>query len=215
MLSFDERGELMAPDGTVVIKNFELPFTGLALGTYSSAETRMMVQHRGKWTFAAYRWDSDGQDATLLDQGQRATFEIHDEKGTRNLDYDFPSPFTCTTCHGTSGTQLLGLSVAQLQPDYQSGGQFEAQLPALQRVGYIKKIPPVDHSLVDPNDEHAPLDARARSYLHANCSHCHRPGGGSASDGYGPADFYAARRYKDVRCGTGLSRDLDGRRVSY
>src|SRR5207244_126571 len=31
----------------------------------------------------------------------------------------------------------------------------------------------------------APIDARARSYLHGNCSICHRPGGG----GQGNADF--------------------------
>jgi putative heme-binding domain-containing protein len=40
---------------------------------------------------------------------------------------------------------------------------------------------PADFSLVDPADQSAPLDQRARSYLHANCAHCHREhGGGSA-----------------------------------
>ncbi len=35
--------------------------------------------------------------------------------------------------------------------------------------------------LVDPRDESAPLHARARAYLHANCSHCHvRSGGGNS-----------------------------------
>jgi len=29
----------------------------------------------------------------------------------------------------------------------------------------------------DPTDTSASLDARARAYLHANCSGCHRPGG--------------------------------------
>jgi len=32
-------------------------------------------------------------------------------------------------------------------------------------------------SLVRPGDVALPLEARARAYLHANCAHCHQPGG--------------------------------------
>ena len=35
-------------------------------------------------------------------------------------------------------------------------------------------------TLVDPHDAAWPLDARARSYLHANCSHCHLNGGNAS-----------------------------------
>jgi putative heme-binding domain-containing protein len=42
--------------------------------------------------------------------------------------------------------------------------------------------PPAPFTLVDPSDESASLDERARSYLHGTCAHCHRQhGGGSAS----------------------------------
>lgn len=35
--------------------------------------------------------------------------------------------------------------------------------------------------LARPDDPSAPLEARARAYLHANCSHCHRFGGGGTA----------------------------------
>lgn len=34
-----------------------------------------------------------------------------------------------------------------------------------------------------PPDGDGDLDARARAYLHGNCGHCHRPGGGGGASG--------------------------------
>jgi putative heme-binding domain-containing protein len=69
-------------------------------------------------------------------------------------------------------------------------------LLALEAAGVLKRLgannrpaPPLDPGtlakqprLADPADTHAGLDARARAYLHANCGHCHRFGGGGAVD---------------------------------
>ena len=51
-------------------------------------------------------------------------------------------------------------------------GLFDAPLPA------TSGLP----AFADPLGG-APVDARARAYLHANCSHCHRPGGGATNSG--------------------------------
>src|SRR5262249_40239445 len=70
------------------------------------------------------------------------------------------------------------------------------QLVALAEMGLIHRmgqegeaLPPFDadsaakeDKLADPADEGQPLEARARSYLHANCGHCHVFGGGGAVD---------------------------------
>src|SRR5690606_28247282 len=47
--------------------------------------------------------------------------------------------------------------------------------------GYRRQAVPPQRRLVDPADESAPLELRARSYLHANCAQCHVEAGGGNS----------------------------------
>ena len=44
-----------------------------------------------------------------------------------------------------------------------------------------KDVPPPYKKLTNPYDQNASLDDRGRSYLHVNCSHCHRFGGGGSA----------------------------------
>ncbi|HZL91790.1 MAG TPA: PQQ-dependent sugar dehydrogenase [Pirellulaceae bacterium] len=45
----------------------------------------------------------------------------------------------------------------------------------------LSRLPENYRKLVDPYDANQPLEARAKSYLHANCSHCHVEAGGGNS----------------------------------
>src|SRR5262249_35240112 len=65
------------------------------------------------------------------------------------------------------------------------GGVVANQLATLEHIGlFDRKLPAKPEKLVklaDYHDTKASVDDRARSYLHANCSHCHRKwGGGNA-----------------------------------
>jgi uncharacterized repeat protein (TIGR03806 family) len=42
----------------------------------------------------------------------------------------------------------------------------------------LAHAPTDSERLVDPGEENAPIEKRARSYLHANCAQCHQPAGG-------------------------------------
>jgi hypothetical protein len=79
----------------------------------------------------------------------------------------------------------LGVNTAQMNRDHDYGGVVANQLATLEHIGVLdRKLPkpPKDlEKLADYRDPTAGLEARARAYLHANCSHCHRKwGGGNA-----------------------------------
>jgi hypothetical protein len=75
----------------------------------------------------------------------------------------------------------LGLQTGQLNRGRDYGGVTDNQLRAWEHVGVFGGCLPARPAslprFADPSDGGAPLAARARSYLHANCAHCHRPGG--------------------------------------
>jgi hypothetical protein len=88
-------------------------------------------------------------------------------------------------CHTVTGKYTLGVITAQMNKDHNYGGVIANQLATLEHIGmFDRKLPaPVEklEKLADYRDSKADLDARARAYLHANCSHCHRKwGGGNA-----------------------------------
>jgi putative heme-binding domain-containing protein len=85
-------------------------------------------------------------------------------------------------------------------------GAKTSQLDQLAAIGVIAERPVVAASdpsgLVDPHDPAQPLDARARSYLHANCAMCHHPGGNAIVSFYLRRDLPFAQL--NTNKGTGI-----------
>jgi hypothetical protein len=73
-----------------------------------------------------------------------------------------------------------------MNKDHDYGEVKENQLAVLERLGVFKERLPEPPerlpTLVDYQDPRADLNLRARSYLHANCAHCHRKWGGGNAD---------------------------------
>jgi hypothetical protein len=72
-----------------------------------------------------------------------------------------------------------------MNKDHDYGSAIANQLSTLEHLGIFTKPlpkPPADlPQLYDYENDKLPTDARARSYLHANCAHCHMKwGGGNA-----------------------------------
>lgn len=160
-------GDFTFPAGSVLVKQFRL---GGEL-----VETRLLMQHPdGVWAGYSYRWDAQLGDGVLVEGGAVESIQ--------GQDWIFPSTAQCNVCHTAAAGNTLGLEDAQLNRNftYPSTGRTANQLVTLSDIFVLNGIllnPPAPVTLVDPSDSAESLDDRARSYLHTNCSQCHRPGG--------------------------------------
>jgi uncharacterized repeat protein (TIGR03806 family) len=166
-LSVDANDDWVFPPGTVIVKNFRL--NGRLI------ETRHLMRHPdGVWAGYTYEWNAAGTEATRVHGGKTAQID--------GQDWIFPDEAECMRCHTAAAGFSLGPETAQLNRDftYPSTGRTANQLTTLDAVAMFASPigdPAVLPALADPTDAAADLDARARAYLHVNCSQCHRPVG--------------------------------------
>lgn len=174
-VGYSKDGDWRFPAGTVLVKNFGLPS---AQGGRTVIETRVLLcDGKGGVRGGSYRWRRDGSDADLV---KDATTVPLGRAGDAERSWYFPGVEDCRVCHtpGTGG--VLGIKTRQLNRPLEHGG--ENQLVAWQKLGLFRdgpeEIDPAQLPKLSPaGDESASVEARARSFLDANCSNCHRPGG--------------------------------------
>ena len=177
------------PNGTALIQTFALD---LEVGNPTSRhriETRLLTRQQGEWVGYSYIWNDDQTDATLVDTaGTDRTFTIQDSsvpEGSREQSWHYPSREECMSCHSRAANYVLGLTTLQMNKVHNYGTVADNQLRTLNHIGVFKKPlskSPEEYSkLVNPYNPKEPLEARARSYLHAACANCHvHTGGGNA-----------------------------------
>ena len=158
-------GDWQPPNGTVIVKHFRMGDR--------VAETRLFMRHPdGGWAGYTYQWNETQTEATRVRGGLVAPVD--------GQDWVFPSESDCMFCHNQAAGYTLGLETAQLNGDhfYPQTGRTANQIATLNAIHVLTPpIGPDPPAYVDPVDASQPLDARARSYLHANCAICHRPSG--------------------------------------
>jgi uncharacterized repeat protein (TIGR03806 family) len=180
------------PNGTVFVKHFSLETEP---GKKRRLETRLLhvnvlggTEEYGDqvWNGYTYIWNDEGTDAELADKnGVDREYAIKTAAGERKQKWHFPSRAECNLCHTVTAKYALGVNTAQMNRDHDYGGVVVNQLATLEHIGvFTKPLPAAPEKLarlVDPRDEKAGVEDRARAYLQANCSHCHRKwGGGNA-----------------------------------
>lgn len=172
------------PVGAVFAKTFSVPATEPL-----KIETQVSLKDEGgEWQFYTYQWNADGSDAELVDaKGAQREIEFLGSDGKlKKLNWQFGSRTSCRVCHTPWVGEAIGFVESQLRRPHLDSDSWRE----LTRDGYINSAN--DHSpladnrfrgMVAMDDFHQSVDSRARSYLHANCAHCHLFGG-NASTGF-------------------------------
>jgi uncharacterized repeat protein (TIGR03806 family) len=164
------------PNGSVLVQTLSLPDGD----SRKRIETRLLLRQQNEWAGYSYRWNDEQTDATLVPKsGEDIDVALTDGTTT---NWHIPSRAECLSCHSRAVNFVLGLSNLQLNRSYDDHGETENQLASFERIGLIEQAPNEEGpKLVNPYDSALPLEARARSYLHVNCSSCHvEAGGGNA-----------------------------------
>jgi uncharacterized repeat protein (TIGR03806 family) len=160
------------PAGSVLMKTMEL--------AGKPVETRLLMRHPdGGWAGYTYEWDATASSATRVRGGKT--------KFINGQDWIYPSEGQCQQCHTTAAGISLGPETGQLNGNllYPATGRLANQLETLSHVGLLTPAianPENSPLLPSPMDAAHAVDQRARAYLHANCSYCHRPGGPTGMD---------------------------------
>jgi len=165
-------GSWSFPAGTVFVKHFELP---QATGPNHRLETRFLVHGNDDFYYGVtYRWRADNSDADLQDGS------FFNEK-IGNQTWHYPSRSECGQCHNSSANFVLGLKTAQFNRAlyYPATGLTANMVSTLQGLGVFKTPPPAASlpQMPSVHDGTQFAQTRARAYLDANCSQCHRPAG--------------------------------------
>jgi uncharacterized repeat protein (TIGR03806 family) len=179
-ISFSTYGEWYFPSGTVAVKQFDLPVDERDPTVVRRLETRILIRGLdGQVYGATYRWRADQRDAELQSNALQEDIPIIAVDGsTRSQRWSYPGRADCLTCHNRTAGGLLGINTRQLNRPGHDGvnqlaswnaqGLFDPPVET-KRLNDMPRLPAYD-------DEHIPVVDRVRSYLDANCSHCHRPG---------------------------------------
>jgi uncharacterized repeat protein (TIGR03806 family) len=187
VIGFAANGEWTFPAGSVFLKHFELPVDETNPQIRRRLETRLLVRDTNGYVYgASYKWRTDNSDADLVIAGITEPIEIKTATGTRTQNWFYPGRQDCLTCHTTASSGVLGLKTRQLNGSFTyTDGVTANQLHTLGHLGVFdaafddRKIFHYPR-LVSITNTAAALQIRVRSYLDANCSMCHRPGGAGA-----------------------------------
>lgn len=183
------------PEGSVLVRTLSLPTRAGDASSSRKVETQLLHFNGRRWNAYTYAWNDEQTDADLVDAGgDTKVLEIQDPAvpgGVRKQPWHFAGRNQCMVCHNPWSNFALAFNEEQLDREQTVGGVTENGVAAFRRLGLLLEPkarragddPPSGEklALTNPYDDKADVNERARSYLHVNCSNCHRYGGGGSA----------------------------------
>jgi uncharacterized repeat protein (TIGR03806 family) len=184
-IKFSANGQWVFPAGTVFVKNFDLPWDASDPSAKRRLETRLLVRDSAGGVYGVtYKWRADESDADLLPGSLSEQISIKTATGeTGRQPWYYPSRKDCLTCHTAGAGGVLGVKTRQLNHEFTyPTGVTDNELRSWNHIGLFGRTMPANEldglaAMAASDDSTRSLEDRARSYLDANCSHCHHPGG--------------------------------------
>jgi uncharacterized repeat protein (TIGR03806 family) len=176
------------PEGAVLVQTLSIPQIGD--DRRRRVETRLLTKQRGVWCGYSYVWN-DTQDEAVLAPPSGMEVQLppditaHGDKQLAPRRWRVPSRTDCMSCHSRAANFVLGLNELQMNCTVSHDDVEMSQLRVFEQSNIFDQsgLPTLAdrQRLVNPYDLAQDLEARARSYLHVNCSTCHvAAGGGNA-----------------------------------
>lgn len=178
-------GTWFFPSNTVLARTLTLEMTTGRQESARRIETQLLHWDGQAWNPYTYRWRTNQADADLVGvEGTNVTLAVVDPiapGGIRETLWRFSSRAECLRCHNAWAGETLTLNWLQLGTT-NAAADTPSEFARLVAGGWIKsnRTPEKSPALVDLYDPSASLEARARTWLHVNCSTCHRFGAGGA-----------------------------------
>lgn len=176
-LSFDQAGNPVFPDSSMLVKTF-FYYSDKRDTTAAKQliETRILIKVEDQWNVGTYEWNEAQTEAFLLDGGKDKTVSWVNELGVRkSILYHIPSSGECSACHRSDQSVIpIGPKARNLNVSLKNHPDHANQLLNLQKTGVVK-LAPTDllTALPDWQNSSHTLAQRARAYLEVNCAHCH------------------------------------------
>ncbi len=175
-------GHFSFPHDTVLAKTISYHRNRDDPGSAVRLETQLLHKNGDDWNAYNYVWNEDQTDAALQPNvGSDRELSIIDSQATdgiRQQTWHHASRDECLMCHIWSAGTVHGFKLDQLNRSVDDHNQLDS----LEKMGILESRPAANvEPMCSPDDTTKTLEQRARSYLHLNCAHCHRRGGGGTA----------------------------------